>query len=63
MFLASSAGFHQFVLATLPNYKVCKGEALNKRLELFAETVKNKVKEDLSAAAHVTCTSDCWTSE
>jgi hypothetical protein len=60
---ASSASFHQFMLAIEPDYEVCKGEALKKQLHLLAETVKMKVKEELLAVAHVTCTSYCWTSQ
>ncbi|XP_043258578.1 E3 SUMO-protein ligase ZBED1-like [Colletes gigas] len=45
-----------------PNYKICKDEAMKKRLMGLKSTVVTKIREQLNAVKNVVCTSDCWSS-
>lgn len=58
----SSAGFEQFMNIVKPNYKICKEEAIKKRLKSLKLSIQDIIQRDLKSANNIACTSDCWSS-
>lgn len=58
----SSAGFEQFMNIVKPNYKICKEEAIKKRLKSLKLSIQDIIHRDLKSANNIACTSDCWSS-
>lgn len=52
----SSPGFSQFMAVVEPSYKICKDEAMKKRLRLLKSTIEDKIKKELRNAKSVVCT-------
>jgi len=58
----SSSGFRQFMAVVEPNYKICRHEAMKKRLHSLKSKVQDKIKSELRNVKSLVCTTDGWSS-
>ncbi|KAL4113763.1 hypothetical protein QTP88_017336 [Uroleucon formosanum] len=58
----SSPGFCQFMAVVEPNYKICRDEAIKKRLHSLKSKVEEKIKSELRNVKSLVCTTDGWSS-
>jgi len=57
-----SLGFCQFMAVVEPNYKICRDQAMKKRLHALKSNVEDKIKNELQNVKSVVCTTDGWSS-
>jgi len=60
LLFCSSVGFEQFMNIVKPNYKICKEEAIKKRLKSLKLSIQDVIQRDLGSANNIACTFVCW---